>query len=121
MHVGEVYKNTLSGFRTKENAGSLIFDYTHLSFKHQVELTDFGKIMSSAGRALCVGSKFVGTETLIALAAVYQRIGESLNVARSFPSAGVHKDGGIDTDHIISFLHVGAPPNVFDVLLHLSA
>ena len=41
-------------------------------------------------------------ETLVALAALHQRVAEIFDVAAGFPGAGVHQDGGVQPHHVVA-------------------
>ena len=50
LYVLEVYKDTLGRLRTEIYGILRVLGYTLEGFEHQVELTDIGKVMLSAGR-----------------------------------------------------------------------
>ena len=51
LHIFEVDKNTLCGFRTQINSILCIFGYTLERLEHQVELTDICEVVLTTGRA----------------------------------------------------------------------
>ena len=101
-----------------------VFNDALEGFEHQIELSDFCKIMGTAigtsnvvvfhvgfhffffhrrgiDLALCKGiDQFIGSVTGLALFAVHQRITESLQMTGSFPNLGVHQNSRLDP-HIV--------------------
>jgi hypothetical protein len=63
----------------------------------------------------------VGAVVPVAVGAARERIGEVRGVAARLPHLGMHRDGGIEADHVVAAVDVVAPPQVLDVPLHLDA
>ena len=150
LDILEVYENTLRSLGTQINGILCVFRDALECLEHQVELTDVGKIMLAAGRAgdLMVPDEihhflrlpaihgafqldaflsreifdqFVGTETLVAAAAVHQRIGKASKMSAGDPCLRVHKDGAVHAYVIGILLHEFLPPSAFYIILELHA
>ena len=63
----------------------------------------------------------VGAKAVTALAALDEGVGEAREVARGLPHGGVHHDGGIQPDDVLSASDDVAPPGLLDVALELDA
>jgi len=61
----------------------------------------------------------VGAESLLGEQAVAHRIAEGIHVAARLPDRGVHDDGGVETDHVLTLTGHGTPPSVAEVALEL--
>ena len=63
----------------------------------------------------------VGTEALVALAAVHQRVGEAAQMAGGDPGLRVHQDRGVEADVVAVLLNELLPPGALDVVFQLHA
>jgi len=150
LYVFEVYEDTLCSLRTKIYGVLRILCNTLEGFEHQVELTDIGKVMFSAGRTRnlmlldevlhlflgpCVYTaafdfnafflaevfdQLVCTETLVALFTVHQRIGKSAEMTGSYPCLRVHQDRAVNTYVVRALHHEFLPPCFFHVVFQLN-
>ena len=150
LDIHKVDKDALCGFRTQINGVLGILGNALEGLEHQVELADIGKVVLAAGGAgdivllhkifhLRLGkgidgagqlkavlgtpvlNDFIGTEALVAFAAVHQRVGKAGKMAGGHPGLGVHQDGGILADIIGVLLDEFLPPGALDVVLQLHA
>ena len=148
LHVAEVDEDALGGFRAQVQLGGRVFRNALEGLKHQVELTDAGKVGLAAFRAddAVVGDELlhllvapavrtdvqavffrigfdqlVGAEARLAGLAVHQRVGKTAHVAAGHPGFGVHEDGGVHAHVVGAFLHKLAPPGLFDVVFKFHA
>ena len=76
-----------------------------------------GEVVGSAG----LGLDLIGTKTGLGEKAVAHGIGESADVAGGGEDGLVGEDGSVESEDIIAFLDVFAPPEVFKVALEFSA
>ena len=138
LDIGKVYKNTLSRFGAEIQFIFAVLRDTLKSLKHEIELTNIGKIMLSAVRAgdslffdivchlfirpacnICavkVLDEIVCTVTGFALTAVHERVGKSAQMSRSNPSLRVHEDSGVKSDIVFIFLHELFKPCSLDIV-----
>ena len=150
LDVVEVHEDALGGLGTEIDRVLGILGDALEGFEHQVELPDVGEVVLAAGGAgnvvlfdevlhfrlregvhrlgqLKAGlgapvlNQLIGPETLVALPAVHQRIGEAAEMAAGHPGLGVHQNGGIQAHVVGILLDELLPPGVLDVLLQLSA
>ena len=150
LYIHKVHKDTLCGLGTEVNGILGILGHTLECLEHQVELSDIGEVVLSAGRArnivvfdegfhlslgesiyglfenmTCLGApifyQFIRAESLFALAAVHKRIREASEMSRSDPRLGIHEDRRILTDVIWIFLNEFFPPCAFDVVFQLNS
>ncbi len=63
--------------------------------------------------------KHVGAITFFTILVINQRIIKSIDMPRRFPNSGVHKDRGIQPNHIIMEANHRVPPILFDIVLEL--
>ena len=63
----------------------------------------------------------VGTEALLALLAVHQRVGEAAYMTRGNPGHGVHENSGVEADVVRAFLYELLAPRRLDVVFELNA
>ena len=150
LNVFEVYKDTLSGLGAKINGVLRILGNALEGLEHQVELTNIGEVVLTAGRArnvvvlderlhLLLGKcinrlrkrdallrrkildQLVRAEALVALLAVHQRIGKSAQMARRNPRLRVHEDGAVNTYVVGILLDEFLPPCLLYVVLEFHA
>ena len=57
----------------------------------------------------------VGAETVVAGLAFDEGVCEAGDMAGGDPYLGVHKDGGVEPNHVVALLDKVAPPSVLDV------
>ena len=50
-----------------------------------------------------------------------ERIGEGLGVTGGFPDGGIHNDGGVQPDYIVSLVDHRFPPLFFDIVFELDS
>ena len=125
LDILEVYKDALCGLRTEIYGILCILGDTLEGLEHQVKLTDTGEIMLTAGRTrnlmlldeafhLLVGpavcraadvdpvlsriilDQLIGSETLVALLTIHQRIREGSEMSRSNPRLRIHEDRAVN-------------------------
>ena len=65
--------------------------------------------------------QLISTESLLAFAAVHERIGEASEMSRGYPRLRIHKYRRILTDIIRIFLNEFFPPCAFDVVFQLNS
>src|SRR5438876_756551 len=118
-HVPEVDEDALRRLRPEVGDVCRVLHGADEGLEHQVELARLGELAATrrARRALEV----VGTETLLAVPAVDERIGEAREMPGGFPHGGMHDEGGVDPDDVVATGHDRAPPRVLDVALQLDA
>ena len=150
LNVLEVDKDTLCGLRTEIQLVLCVLGNALEGLEHKVELTDVRPVVLAAGRAgnlvlidelLHLGlaqrvnalaevevilvapvlDDLVGTEALLALLAVHQRVGETAYVTRGNPSHGVHENSGVEADVVRAFLYELLAPRRLDVVFELDA
>ena len=150
LDILEVYEDALCSLRTQIQLILRVLGNALEGLEHQIELTDVGPVVLAAGRACdlmlineClhlslaerintlaeivvvlstpVLNYLVGTETLLALLAVHQRIREAANMTRSNPGHRVHQDRGVKTYIVLALLHKFLAPCCLDVVLELNA
>ena len=150
LYVLEVYKDTLRSLRTEVYGILRILGNTLEGLEHQVELTDIGEIMLSAGRTAdivlihislhffrgpCVYraldlnavlshivlDELIGTETLLTALAVHQRVGEAAQMSGRYPGLRVHQDGTVYTHVVRILLYEFLPPCALYIVLKLYA
>ena len=117
--VFEVDVDALGSFGPEVDFGGGVFDGAHEGLEHEVELARFGEFALTVGAGL--GVDVVGSESLMAGAALDEGVGEVAEVSAGLPGGGMHEDGGVEGDGIVAELEHGAPPGVFDVALELGA
>ena len=146
LYVLEVYEDTLCGLRTEIYGILRILGNTLEGLEHEIELTDTGEVVLTAGRTrnlmlldegfhlflrhricrttdidavrLCeILDQLIGTETLVALLTVHQRIGEGCEVTGCDPGLRIHQDRAVDTDVIFGLLDKLLPPGSLYVVL----
>ncbi len=118
LHVLEVDEDPLCGLGTEIRRVRVVLDGTDKRLEHEVELPGLGESVTLAAvRAGTAVGKIVFAESLLAVAAVDQGIGEGGEMTTGLPYPRCHQDRGIDADHVVAQLHHGAPPRVLDVAL----
>ena len=83
-------------------------------FAHFSEFPAFGR---NSG---LVFDKFISSVAGFAGFAVHKRVGESADMAGSYPNLGVHKDRGVKTYVIGAFLNECFPPSAFYVVFEFN-
>ena len=150
LDVYKVGEDALSGLGTEVNGVLSVLGDTLEGLEHQVELTDIGEVVLAAGGAgdvvllhevlhfsvgVCVNglgeleaglcapvlNDLVRAETLVALAAVHQRIGEAAEMAGCDPGLGVHENGGVQAYIVGILLNELLPPGLFNIIFQLHA
>ncbi len=98
--------------------------------KHHVELADGTPIFFAANGAFGVGGEeffssngfvdaigdFVGAEAGFTFFALHEWVSKGSGMTRSFPSLGVHQDGGVDAVNIVAIFNEKFPPFIHDFL-----
>src|SRR5207249_3297662 len=113
LDVLEVHEDGLRRLWPEPRDGRGVLDRTDERLEHEVELTRVGKLALAAvraghagevellraprGRELLTLGQVVEPETLAAVPALDQRVGEILHVSRRFPHARVHEDRTVQT------------------------
>ena len=120
LNVDEVYKYPLRGLRPHKDLRAGFLHRAHKSLEHTVELPRLRQLPSARG-TLPRAIQIIVSEPLFASLAVYQRVGETLNVAGDFPDARVHQYRGINPYYIIASGDHIPPPCVFYVALKLDS
>ena len=135
-HVGEINEDSLCSLRSQPYLVSRILHGPHECAEHEIETAWLGELTPAVAaaeffrRVLGIGSgridalflqQVVLSEALVALAALDQGIAEILDVAAGLPGAGMHQDGGIEADHIVTAGDDGVPPCFLHVALELDA
>ena len=122
--VLEVDEDALRGLRPQERARAGLLDGADGGLEHQVELTRLGQVavrrLSRPFRGLAAALRvleLVGAEAQLAGAAVDERVGEALDVARRLPDARVEDDRRVERDDVVPLLHHRAQPALADVVL----
>src|SRR5205823_13906056 len=72
-------------------------------------------------RELVALRQIIQPEPLPAIAALDQRVGEVLDVARRLPDAGMHQDRAVEAHDVVAELNHRAPPRALHVVLQLHA
>ena len=150
LDIVEVDKDALRGLGTEVDGVLRVLGHALEGLEHEVKLADVGKVVLAAARAgdlmlldellhLGLGEgvdglrqfktgpgapvldDLVRAETLMALAAVHQRVGEAAEVTGGDPGLGIHQNGGVQTDVVGVLLHELLPPGALDVVLQLRA
>src|SRR5438094_5055768 len=137
LDVLEVHEDGLRRLWPEPRDGRGVLDRTDERLEHEVELTRVGKLALAAvragharevellraprGRELVALRQVVEPETLAAVPALDQRVGEILHVSRRFPHARVHEDRTVQTDDVFPQLDHRSPPGILDVALELDA
>ena len=150
LDIDKVGENALSGLGTEVNSVLSVLGDTLEGLEHQVKLTDIGEVVLAAGGAgdivllyellhlgMTVGIDGLGqlkavlfapvlndlvcTETLVALTAVHERIGEAAEVTGCDPGLGVHQYSSVKTNIVGVLLDELLPPGLFNVVLQLNA
>ena len=100
-------------------AGDFVLVNKGLHFGLRIGVDGLRQFKADAGAPVL--NDLVGAETLVALAAVHQRVGEPAQMAGGNPGLRVHQDGGVQTDVVAVFLHELLPPGALDVVLEFYA
>ena len=148
LYIFEVYKDTLGGLRTEIYRVFRVLGNTLEGFEHQVELTDIGEIVLSAGGAgnlmllnesghlfLAPGvhaflqhnaflravilDQLVGAESLMTFPAVHQRVGKTAQMTGCHPGLGIHQDGAVHAHVVGILLDELFPPGSLYIILQL--
>src|SRR5208282_4998170 len=117
--VLEVRENSLRGFRAQIDNRRGVFNRTHEGFEHQVEIARRRQFATACGAAVALNP--IGAETLLAVFAIDQRVGEVFQMTRRFPGARMLKNRRIEPEHVAAVLHHLTPPRLLDVALQLDA
>src|SRR6185503_18929362 len=126
--VLEVDEDPLGGLGPEEHALTCLLDRPDARLEHQIELARLGEIavrglawpLAGLAPALFL-SEVVGTEALLAGAAVDEWIGEPRDVARRLPDLRVEDDRGVEGDDVVALLHHRLEPACLHVLLEEDA
>ena len=138
LDVCEVYKNTLSRFRTQIQFRLRVFCNALEGLEHQVKLPNVSEIRLSAiwtrnllfpdvvhhffirpASRICtvkVFNQVICSVASLAGFAVHERVREATEVTGSDPSLWIHQNGTVQTDIIGAFLNELLPPSPFDII-----
>jgi hypothetical protein len=62
---------------------------------------------------------FVSSKSLLAIEAIHEGVREAREVSTGLPDLGMHKNRGIESNDILSFMHHGLPPLGGDISFEL--
>ena len=120
LHGREVHEHPLRGLGAEIDVLRPVFDGAHVRAEHQVEVVGVReRVVAAVGAGLRLALQIVGTEPLVAVPALDERIGEDLEVPAGLPDLRRHDDRRVEPDDVVAQLHHGAPPRVLDVALQL--
>ena len=150
LYILEVHKNALCGLRTQIYGILRVLGYALECFEHQVELTDISEVMLAAARAgnfmlldevhhFLIGpavtavilqfnalllaeilDQLVRPETLMALLAVHERIGEASQMSGCHPRLRVHQNCAVYAYIQLIVLNKFLPPCSLDIIFELN-
>ena len=150
LHVLEVDKNALCGFRTQIHGVFRIFGHALEGLEHQIELTNLREVVLSAGRAgnvmfvdeihhlflapavhgaveldtiffRIILDQLIRAEPFMTLTAVHQGIREAAEMSACHPGLGIHQNGTVHT-HIITVPRDELlPPGLLHIIFQLHA
>src|SRR5207245_10030367 len=99
----------LRGFRTQIADRVLVGNRSDVGLEHHVELPRFAECARLAAGRTLAGIDLVRAESALAIAALYERVGESIDMAAGLPDFLIHKDSGIDPEHAVPLLDDPVP------------
>ena len=122
QHVGEVDEHALRGLRTQVGDGRRLLDRSGVRLEHQVELAGLGeRAVLAAARTGVRVVELVEAETVLAVGAVDQRVGEVGQVPADLPHLGRAQDGGVEQHDVVALLDHRPHPGLLDVAQHQRA
>ncbi len=98
--VGEIGEDALGGFGPQIDDVGGIFNRTHESLEHEVELTRLGQFAAAIRTAIAFD--MVGAKAMLAGFAIDERVGEILQMAGSFPGARMLQNGAVEPNHVVA-------------------
>ena len=117
-HVCKVHEHSLGRFRTHVHRGACAFHWSGSCLEHQVEGSRFGELAALHSLRAITSLDVVFAEASLANSAVDQRVRKVCQVARGFKYLRWAENGRIDQNCVVSLLHHGAHPCVFDIAQH---
>ena len=128
QHVLEVDEDPLGGLGAQVDGRGVVAHRPHVGLEHEVELARVGEValVGLAGplrRLLAARGvlEVVGAEAQLAGAAVDERVGEALEVARRLPRARVLEDRRVERHDVVALADHRPPPLGLDVALEQDA
>ena len=102
-NVSKVCKHSLRSFWTKIRSGAFAFNWTSLSFEHQIECAWLGEFFRPALRTNAVNLVFA--PALFTVATVNKWVSKRFEVTRCGPDCRRTENCCVDTNNVITKLH----------------
>src|SRR5689334_12798498 len=129
LDVEKVHINTLRCLRTQEDLCRRILHGSHEGSEHEIEKPGLGeRALGPTHRTLGIrspgyafNSRIVRAKSLLAVAAIDERIGEASNVAAGNPDLPMHEYRRVEPFDVVARADHRVPPAILEILLQLDA